>query len=90
MRLQGLADGLQTNFGQQVHTFGRHTQTTSTQGDLFDATLGGTIADLSMLADRSSGAATFTATANGALPYPDLDATIEVENKLSPTRIEPL
>ncbi len=43
-----------------------------------DATLAGTISDLSVLADRSSGAATFTATAEGALPYPDLDATTEI------------
>src|SRR5262249_20732718 len=46
--------------------------------ETIDASLEGTISDLAMLADRSSGSASFTATAKGALPYPDLDATIEV------------
>ena len=43
-----------------------------------EASLDGTIADLSILADRSIGAATFTAALSGPLPYPEVDATIKV------------
>ncbi len=46
--------------------------------DTIDATLSGTIADLSQLAEQSSGAGTFTARITGSPSRPDVDASINI------------
>jgi translocation and assembly module TamB len=57
--------------------------------DTMDATIDGALADLSLLAEQSSGAATFTARVTGSRQRPDVDATISVaEGRLSGQPIE--
>ena len=47
-------------------------------GGQVSASLKGTIADLALIADQSSGAADFTATVSGAVARPSVDASIDV------------
>lgn len=57
--------------------------------EAIDASVDGTISDLSLLAEQSSGAASFTARITGAPTRPDVDATIAVPSgSLAGQRIE--
>ncbi|MBN9020742.1 MAG: hypothetical protein J0H08_01310, partial [Rhizobiales bacterium] len=49
-------------------------------GDTIDATVDGRIADLSVLAEQSSGEATFNARVTGTMARPDVAATVVVPN----------